>query len=419
MELDNFSGVTDSSPKSGSSTTAVSPTEMANNDSGGSVSDASTNMNAAETASAEPAPDAILNEIDPAALSEKASKAFAFLRTQNQDLSAFRSEWEPISQWVTQHGGHERLAADVEFINSIFTEPPDRNVDPQGFDAHRNAVHTAFYNQSPQAYLQLAEDFRSDPSMRDYWMEQEGVTPDLLDLARQLRDNPDLQSQLSTVDPDMLASIPEHLRETFRALPLAVQQDLANRSDDVRAFDLQNYADAQAVKRQQEADRQAQAARAEEARQQAAAQRQNKVYSDVRTIIGQKVAKYFPNDKDAQGDLVNAIEAAFLSDPRGASLWQQFSGWAEKGEMRRVSDNLLSLVTELEVIAQPRIQRQLDLAEKARKWDEYQLSIAPNHTEPQLHGDTPSQNGYNKAPAQGDFEARIAEYARRAYGNNR
>lgn len=425
MDFDNFSGVAASSPEAGSSSdasTAVSPTEAANDsgslstvESGMSDTTSTPETDATETASAEPAPDAILQEIDPALLSEKASKAFAYLRTTNQDLATFRTEAEPVYQWVSERGGKERIAADVEFVSSIFAEPPDPAVDPQGYDQQRVEVHSAFYQQSPEAYLRFADDIRKDVTTRQFWLEQEGIDDDLLTIARQLRDNPEQREQLAApqVDDSVLATIPEHLRDTFRSLPPKVQQDLALRDDEVRAFDLQTYHDSRSIKQQQEAAKRTADERAVNEQKQQAVTRQNKVYSDIRTILGQKLTKYFPEDAEQRADLLNSIESAFLSDPKGAALWQQFAGWAEKGEMRRVTDNLLSLVTELEVIAEPKIKRQLALAEKARKWDEHQRSLAPEHAEPQLFGETPRpSNGRVPSPAtRGQYDpANVAAY---------
>jgi hypothetical protein len=230
------------------------------------------------------------------------------------------------------------------------------------------------------------------------------------------------QPASAEVDADVLAEIPEALRETFKALPPSVREELALMSPEARDYNLEREARLQ----QLDAAQQRQAREAWDAKVQSAA-RQGQ--TDIEQLAGQyqkaidaqlaKFTPYGPDDPrnaEVWGEMKEGAWAAVLADPKflqmhadtirllSNSHLRALNGEAAQAEddRRKARDYALQLNTRFGQVLGARLKARNEVYRKARLYDEMTAQGGPSRKEipgPGAHGPSsgprisPVQNG--------------------------
>ena len=138
--------------------------------------------------------------------------------------TAERDRTKALRQYETQleaYGGVEGALESLQLVNTLFSG------EPQG----TTQFLTALYDNAQPAYEQLVTDAISyNPDYAIAQLQQMGRIP--ADFAATA--NPS-----NSLDAETLGSIPEHLRETAKNLPVSVMDDLLLQSDEVRNYHLE------------------------------------------------------------------------------------------------------------------------------------------------------------------------------------
>ena len=327
-------------------------------------------------------------DIDPAQFEEKARNAFITQRQKISELAAFQQEAKPVYEKIQQRGGWERIERDTALVDSALAEDAET----------RRNFHALFYEQSPSAYMRFLDDLINDENIQAEVLKVRGIDLDAY------KASSDANELSETVQQVMQTLSPEHL-EVFKALDPEVQEDLALRSEKVRNYDLEQYAMSHKTRMEVQQQREAWQKQQGEQAQARVQQKQVQAYSDVKSTVKQGIAKLFPGQDAFQEAVTSATESALLNDPVGAKLWSRIESLIAQGEWRKADDEMPQIIAAAQAAATAQAKPFLELAEKARKYDELMRSQVPTRVEPG-RGMPVTNGNYNlpKPDARGQYD---------------
>jgi len=265
----------------------------------------------------------------------------------HKGYKSLEADHKPLKAWVDQRGGLDYVQTDVELMDKLFSENPDE----------RREFYQGLYQDSA-AFERFMSDITTDPGVQAAVLQN--IDPN--ELLRYV-EGMGLVPQNSTVDPGVLATIPQDLQEVFRLLPPAVQEEYALMQPAIRDWNLKR--DAQIHYSQQREQQQA-----KQARDEAAYQQKSKVYNDVRSIIQQSLTQIFPANEQAMNFVLSATETALYQSEEGAALWNELEAMVDRGNVRGIREKLPLIVAKAKSIATQQATWLNERESKARQFDE-------------------------------------------------
>lgn len=250
------------------------------------------------------------------------------------------------------------------------------------------------YDAAQPAYVQLVTDaIRYNP---DYAI-------------KQLQAMGKLPAELATnagapVDDDTLSAIPEHLRETAKAMPPQVLQDLLLQTDDVRDFHLER----QRRLNELEAGQREAAEKGWQQQWQTATQEGQKLVEQISTQYEQahyaQLAKWQPygpgpenetKNQQVYGEIVEGAMSQILGDPKFAQLYRDAAQLMANAPLRRLQGEKLAAQqdeqrargmaaqfnTRLGQILRERVKERNEVYKGYRAYMEMQRGAAPQRRE--------------------------------------
>jgi hypothetical protein len=155
---------------------------------------------------------------------------------ERERAKALKTYESQLEQW----GGVDGALESLNLVGSLFSGQPDGSTQ----------FLTQLYDNAQPAYEALVTDaIRFNPDYAILQLQQMGRLP---------ADFDSMSTASTTLDDEVLASIPAHLRETAKSLPASVTDDLLLQSPEVRDYHLQremqlqqlDYAQRQAAEQQ-------------------------------------------------------------------------------------------------------------------------------------------------------------------------
>ena len=155
---------------------------------------------------------------------------------ERERAKALKTYESQLEQW----GGVDGALESLNLVGSLFSGQPDGSTQ----------FLTQLYDNAQPAYEALVTDaIRFNPDYAISQLQQMGRLP---------ADFDSMSTASTTLDDEVLASIPAHLRETAKSLPASVMDDLLLQSPEVRDYHLQremqlqqlDYAQRQAAEQQ-------------------------------------------------------------------------------------------------------------------------------------------------------------------------
>lgn len=250
--------------------------------------------------------------------------------------TAERERAKAVKQYETQfeaYGGVEGAIQSLNLVNTLFSGQPQGAAE----------FLTALYDNAQPVYAQVVDDvIKYNPDYAIHQLQQMGKLP---------ADLGSLASTSSGLDEASLASIPAHLRDTAKALPSSVMDDLMLQSEEVRNYHLEREM------RMQQLD-QAQRQQAEQQYQQQYQQAQVSGYQAVTSLTQQyeqaqlaQLAKwqpYGPGEENAArnqmvyGEVLEGAMAQVLGDVKFAQMYKDAADLIANAPMRRLQGERLA-----------------------------------------------------------------------------
>lgn len=317
------------------------------------------------------------------------------LRNARQSYREQAKEYNALQTQIRQfddYGGVEGATQALGLVRSLIS----------GEEAGTTQFLQALYDQAQPAYAQLVTDaIRYNP---DYALEQ----------LQAMGKVPAGIQQAASLDADTLSQIPEHLRNTAKALPAHVMEDLMLQSEEVRNYNLERERKLQeldATQRKAAETNHQQQIQTAQAEGQKLVQGVNDQYEKAHF---EQLAKWQPYGPEAKSqnervysEIVEGAYAEILKDQKFAQMYTDAQRLLAEAPMRRMRGESLAAAQDerkgRQIAAQfnarfgqiikDRVKERDSVYRDARAWREHQRQFVSNRTEISGNGASPSSGG--------------------------
>lgn len=235
---------------------------------------------------------------------------------------------------LEQFGGIEGAVGTLQIVDQLISATPD------GVTSFLQTM----YDSAQPAYAQLVEQVVAyNPEFAIQQLQASGHLPATFD--SMMAPPP----EISSIEPEVLESIPEHLREIAMKLPAEMQEDLNLMTDAVRnqtLSDKKELADMRAYQQQQ--TQAAEQARHEQAVQAGFEQREA-LLSQLEAGHMKVLEKWQPWGPEAKDDnqmlyesLMEGAMSTVLKDPKFAQMYRDFNTLITEAPMKALTGNKLA-----------------------------------------------------------------------------